>query len=70
MNRPNAPEPSSGHDLLVGQEGGTRRGTLHAPGVEPVEIATDRAWAVPTGGGYFFSPSLSTLEAIASGPIA
>jgi Dyp-type peroxidase family len=69
MNRPNAPEPSSGHDLLVGQERGTRTATLRAPGGEAVEIATDRVWIVPTGGGYFFSPSVSTLEAIAAGKL-
>jgi Dyp-type peroxidase family len=69
MNRPNAPEPSSGHDLLVGQEHGTRTATLAAPGGGTVEISTERVWVVPTGGGYFFSPSISVLEAIASGTI-
>jgi Dyp-type peroxidase family len=69
MNRPNAPEPSSGHDLLVGQERGRRTATLSAPGVGTVEISTERVWVVPTGGGYFFSPSVSVLEAIASGEI-
>jgi deferrochelatase/peroxidase EfeB len=69
MNRPNAPEPSSGHDLLVGQERGKRTATLTAPGVGTVEISTERAWVVPTGGGYFFSPSVSVLETIASGAI-
>jgi Dyp-type peroxidase family len=69
MNRPNAPEPSSGHDLLVGQEHGRRTATLLSPGVGTVEISTERVWVVPTGGGYFFSPSLSVLEAIASGNV-
>jgi deferrochelatase/peroxidase EfeB len=67
MNRPNAPEPSSGHDLLVGQERGRRTATLTAPGVGTVEISTERVWVVPTGGGYFFSPSVTVLKAIASG---
>ena len=66
MNRPNAPEASSGHDLLVGQEHGTRTARFPSPGLGTVEISTDRVWVVPTGGGYFFSPSVSVLEAIAS----
>ena len=68
-NRPNAPEPSSGHDLLVGQEQGRRTATLTSPGGGTVEISTERAWVVPTGGGYFFSPSVSVLKAIASGDL-
>ena len=69
MNRTNAPEPGSGHDLLVGQEHGRRTATLPSPGVGTVEISTERVWVVPTGGGYFFSPSVSALEAIASGEV-
>lgn len=69
MNRPNAPEPSSGHDLLVGQERGKRTATLRPPEAGPVEISTERVWIVPTGGGYFFSPSVSALKAIASGKV-
>ena len=69
MNRPNAPEASSGHDLLVGQEHGTRTARFPSPGLGTVEISTDRVWVVPTGGGYFFSPSVSVLEAIASGKV-
>ena len=69
MNRPNAPEPSSGHDLLVGQERGRRTATLASPGGATVEVSTERVWIVPTGGGYFFSPSVSALKAIASGEL-
>jgi Dyp-type peroxidase family len=68
MNRPNAPEPGSGHDLLVGQETrSARRATLRIPGVAPVELSFERSWVIPTGGGYFFSPSIATLVAMAHG---
>ncbi len=71
MNRPNAPEPSSGHDLLVGQEtGSARRAVLQVPGGAPVEISLERPLVIPTGGGYFLSPSISALAAMADGSLA
>jgi hypothetical protein len=27
----------------------------------PHDVAVDAEWVVPTGGGYFFSPSISTI---------
>jgi Dyp-type peroxidase family len=68
MNRDAAPEGNAGHDLLVGQRyvggRGARHATLRGDGTE-VQLATDRHWVIPTGGGYFFTPSISTLRQFA-----
>jgi hypothetical protein len=40
---------------------------LRAPGAAPVEVGFRRPWVIPTGGGYFFSPSISALAAMAEG---
>jgi Dyp-type peroxidase family len=68
MNQAGAPEGNAGHDLLVGQhyEGdrGVRQATLRSDGTE-VRLATDRHWVVPTGGGYFFTPSVDALHRFA-----
>jgi deferrochelatase/peroxidase EfeB len=70
MNDPAAPEGESGHDLLVGQEStASLTATLRAPDRPDVDLNLDGGWVVPTGGGYFFSPSISTLHALAKGEI-
>jgi Dyp-type peroxidase family len=67
---PDADGPRSGHDLIIGQNpqgprvfvvpmtDGTRR-TVEAPA----------QWVIPTGGGYFFSPSIEGLYGLASGTV-
>jgi deferrochelatase/peroxidase EfeB len=72
MNGRNGPDlaVSAGHDLLVGQESGSGlEATLRHPGRADVQIQVEGGWVVPTGGGYFFSPSVSTLRAMATGAI-
>jgi Dyp-type peroxidase family len=68
MNHDGAPEGDAGHDLLVGQRyvggQGARAATLRRDGTE-VRLATDRHWVIPTGGGYFFTPSISTVRRLA-----
>jgi hypothetical protein len=31
-------------------------------GLQAEEFSTDRDWVIPTGGGYFFVPSISALR--------
>jgi Dyp-type peroxidase family len=73
MGSPVNPRSPSGHDLLVGQNGhpGENRGrrcAVFSPqaGGGPVsaQIVSDQDFVVPTGGGYFFSPSISALRDI------
>jgi Dyp-type peroxidase family len=64
MNRPDGPEHGlPGFDLVSGQnETGKRRfGHLRDSRSREAEVATDRSWVTTTGGGFFFSPSVSLL---------
>jgi hypothetical protein len=56
-----------GHDILVGQndasgEDRERRCVLFGAGVQQATVATNAQWIIPTGGGYFFVPSLTSLR--------
>ncbi len=66
MNDDSRPKMPSGNDMLVGQNapavGGRRRCTLIAPDLSTKEISTPKQWVIPTGGGYFFIPSISALR--------
>jgi hypothetical protein len=40
--------------------------TFTRDGVEQSEVITTQAeWVIPTGGGYFFAPSIAALEMLA-----
>ena len=56
----------SGHDLLVGQAP-VRRGVFRGNGGATEPVTATARWIVPTGGGYFFGPSLRTLRVLADG---
>ncbi len=69
MNDPSRPKMPGGQDMLVGQNAasadGVRRAIAFPPGsTEPFALAADQQWVVPTGGGYFFIPSLSALRTV------
>lgn len=68
MNREAPPEVlgTSGHDVLVGQAA-VRRCTFRGADDQTSTVATSAEWITPTGGGYFFGPSLPTLRALVEG---
>lgn len=60
-----------GHDPIIGQNpNGNREFTLTFPdaaqNVQSVRLKTTENWVVPTGGGYFFAPSIEALENVLS----
>ncbi len=73
VNNPDFKDPESGYDLIIGQNNAPgaereRRFTISfmRDGVEQREVIATRAdWVIPTGGGYFFAPSIEALEQLA-----
>jgi len=62
----NAVDPNNGggQDPIIGQRsenGRARTFTVVGSNGAPHDIVVDAEWVVPTGGGYFFSPSISTI---------
>jgi deferrochelatase/peroxidase EfeB len=72
MGDPSRPKMPGGHDILVGQnddpgEGRERRCALFGSGAQQATVATRAQWIVPTGGGYFFVPSMTALREVIGG---
>jgi Dyp-type peroxidase family len=68
LNDPDFKQKGAGFDLLIGQNSNRSRERT-APLVlddpaQPVTLTATQEWVVPTGGGYFFAPSLSAIEKI------
>jgi Dyp-type peroxidase family len=72
-NPPASDEPKvqgGGHDPIIGQSSNPDRArtfTVTIPGPNPnttiaKQVTTNKEWVMPTGGGYFFSPSIRALE--------
>jgi len=71
-DKPEHGELRSGFDLIIGQNGqGDRERTFVLPlkgkdgKIHREMVKTTVDWVIPTGGGYFFAPSISALEKIA-----
>jgi Dyp-type peroxidase family len=69
MGDPTRPKTPSGHDVLIGQnatpgEGRERRCVIFGEGLQQVMVSTKAEWVIPTGGGYFFLPSLTALREV------
>jgi len=67
MGDPARPKMPGGHDILVGQndaarEDRERRCTIFGQEGQQAEIRTAAQWIIPTGGGYFFVPSIPALR--------
>jgi Dyp-type peroxidase family len=70
VNNPDFPDPGSGHDPILGQseDSTTRDRTMVLQAEKPANDATIKLptdWVIPTGGGYFFSPSISGIKYLA-----
>lgn len=69
LNDPSRPRMPGGHDFLVGQPsiaGGSdvRQCSIFGKELKLANISTTKRWTVPTGGGYFFVPSRTTLKKV------
>jgi Dyp-type peroxidase family len=74
MSSPVNPRGPSGHDMVVGQNGQPGQGrerscVLFGSGHEQATVSTAKDFVLPTGGGYFFSPSISAVrDVLAASP--
>jgi Dyp-type peroxidase family len=72
-NHPDFKDPGAGYDMIIGQNNTPgaereRRFTISflRDGVAQRAVITTHAeWVIPTGGGYFFAPSIVALEHLA-----
>jgi Dyp-type peroxidase family len=69
INDPDFRQPGEGYDPIISQAAGRRTMGLQVrePGGQVATVTLDVpvTWAVPTGGAYFFAPSVTALKALA-----
>jgi deferrochelatase/peroxidase EfeB len=69
-NDPSRPKMPGGHDLVIGQNASdperARSCTIFGTNFAQAKVAVSKEWVIPTGGGYFFVPSLSALRTVIS----
>jgi len=66
-----SPRNPGGDDMLIGLNGNygqdrVRQGVIFDKDAGTSTLSTNDQWITPTGGGYFFSPSLSAIESVLS----
>jgi Dyp-type peroxidase family len=69
MGSSKRPRSPSGFDMMIGQNGmpgdhRERSCTIFGEGANSATLVTMKDFVVPTGGGYFFSPSISALKEV------
>jgi len=62
-----SPRNPSGDDIVIGLNGNVgqdrvRKAMVFDNNAKAVDVSTGDQWITPTGGGYFFCPSLSAIE--------
>lgn len=72
VNDPSRPKNPGGHDFIIGQNGAPDGGrlrtcTMFGSNLKTHELKTKDQWVIPTGGGYFFMPSVSALRDVLGG---
>jgi Dyp-type peroxidase family len=75
VNNPNFKDEASGHDFIIGQnprsgENRKRRMKIKVGqgAADCKDLETTDEWVIPTGGGYFFAPSIEALRDILAAP--
>ncbi|GHO97423.1 peroxidase [Reticulibacter mediterranei] len=67
VNNRDFSQQGAGFDLVIGQNNQGNharmaRISLHPQKNQTVQLQADEEWVIPTGGGYFFAPSIEALD--------